>query len=48
MAILVALNDAENIILGQHLGPIGAGHRLALIGRRIGGGLRRHRAAGAQ
>jgi hypothetical protein len=47
MAVLMALNDAEDTLLGQHLRAIGAGHRLALIGRHLVGALRRHRAAGA-
>ena len=48
MAVLVALDDAEDALLGQHLRAIGAGHRLALVGRQLVGALRRHRAAGAQ
>ena len=47
MAVLVALDDAEDTFLGQHLRAIGAGHRLALIGWHLVGALRRHRAAGA-
>jgi hypothetical protein len=43
LPVLVALDDAKHALLGQHLGAIGAGDRLALIGRHIGGGLRRHR-----
>ena len=38
--VLVALDDAKHALFGQHLGAIGAGHRLALVGRHIGGGLR--------
>ena len=48
MAVLVALNDAEDTLFGQHLRAIGAGHRLALIRRQRVGALRRYRAAGAQ
>ena len=44
----MTLDDAEDAFLGQHLGAIGARHRLALIGRHLVGALRRHRAAGAQ
>src|SRR6266404_7342390 len=48
MAVLVAHSDAENALLGEHLRPIGAGHRLALIRRQLIGALRRRRSAGAQ
>ena len=44
----MALDDAKDALLGQHLGTIGARHRLALLGRHLVGALRRHRAAGAQ
>jgi hypothetical protein len=46
--VLVARDDAENALLGQHFGAVGAGNRLALIGRHIGDQLRRRRAAAAQ
>ena len=48
MAVLMANGDAEDALFGQHLRPIGAGHRLALIGRHLVDALRRHRAAGAE
>ena len=48
MPVLVALDDAEDALLRQQLRAIGAGHRLALVGRHVLGLLRRHRAAGAQ
>ncbi len=48
MAVLMAHGDAEDPFLGQHLRAVGAGHRLALIGRHLIGPLRRRRPAGAQ
>jgi hypothetical protein len=44
----VARDDAKDALFGQRLGAIGAGHRFSLVGRHISGGLRRHRAGGAQ
>ena len=44
----MALRDAEDTFLGHHLGAVGAGHRLALVGRQLIGALRRGGPAGTQ
>ena len=43
----MTLRNAEDALLGQELGAVGPRHRLALLGRHVGGLLRRRRAAGA-
>ena len=44
----MALRNAEHALLGDQLGAVGAGHRLALVGRQLVGSLRRGGPTGAQ
>src|SRR5436190_23637312 len=48
MTVLVALDDPKDALFGQHLRAIGAGDRLALIGRHLVDALWRLGAPGAQ
>ena len=44
----MALDDAKDALLGQHLGAVGAGRRFALVRRHLVGALWWRRAGGAQ